>query len=309
MHLNERERDMTNNKIFIPPIKIQGIKTKLVPLIKENVVLNTDSVWVEPFMGSGVVGINVAPKQAVFADINPYIIDFYNNVKTKKITSHMVRTFLEEEGKKLEEADEKYYYEVRNRFNKEHNSLDFLFLNRTCFNGMIRFNKNFQFNVPYGHKPQRFSKAYVTKIVNQVKHIENLFNDHDWTFKCQSFEKTISEAPFNSFIYCDPPYIGRHVDYYDNWNEEQEIKLFSALMQRKASFMLSTWDHNEYRRNEYIESIWSLCYKQTKEHFYHVGAKEKNRNPITEALLTNYETTGDTNKIIYENEQLELNLL
>lgn len=75
----------------------------------------------------------------------------------------------------LSEMDERHYYYVRDRFNEDHNILDFLFLNRSCFNGMIRFNKNYRFNVPYGHKPQRFSKAYVTKIVNQVKHLENLF--------------------------------------------------------------------------------------------------------------------------------------
>lgn len=67
-----------NEKVFVPPIKIQGIKTKLVPLIKQSVAMQTDSVWIEPFMGSGVVGFNVEPHQAVFADTNPHIIEFYN---------------------------------------------------------------------------------------------------------------------------------------------------------------------------------------------------------------------------------------
>ena len=82
------------------------------------------------------------------------------------ITSYIVREFLEREGKLLEQWSDEYYYTVRARFNQEHNPLDFLFLNRSCFNGMIRFNKSFGFNVPYGHKPQRFAKAYVTKTVN-----------------------------------------------------------------------------------------------------------------------------------------------
>ncbi len=59
------------DKVFVPPIKIQGIKTKLVPLIQKSVSLTKDSVWIEPFMGSGVVGFNVAAKEAVFADTNP----------------------------------------------------------------------------------------------------------------------------------------------------------------------------------------------------------------------------------------------
>ncbi len=295
---------MVESKVYVPPLKIQGIKTKIVPLIKKSVCLSENSLWIEPFMGSGVVGFNIAPKNAVFADKNPHIINFYNQIKEEKITSKIVRKFLENEGKLLSEKDDIHYYEVRERFNENHNPLDFLFLNRSCFNGMIRFNRNFKFNVPYGHKPNRFSKAYVTKIVNQVAHVEQLLKENNWNFLCQSFEDTIALSDENSFIYCDPPYIGRHVDYYDSWDEECEESLFNALKTSKARFMLSTWDHNDYRKNEYIDKIWGLCNKITQEHFYHVGAKETNRKPMIEALLTNYTVTEASNKIINTNQQL-----
>lgn len=288
------------DKVYVPPIKIQGIKTKTVPLIQKNILLSDDSVWVEPFMGSGVVGFNIAAKKAIFADKNPYIIDFYNRIKSGDITSQKVRTFLEQEGKLLEEGDCDYYYSVRERFNKHHDALDFLFLNRSCFNGMIRFNKKHEFNVPYGHKPKRFSKAYVTKIVNQVKYVEDMVKTHSWTFICQSFEKTISMAGPNDFIYCDPPYIGRHVDYYDSWDEELEFALSHALAQSDAKFMVSTWDHNSYRKNEYLDTIWAFCHKVTHDHFYHVGAKITNRNAITEALLMNYVITNDTDESLVQ---------
>ena len=293
-----------SEKIFVPPIKIQGIKTKLVPLIRNNTVMDSTSVWIEPFMGSGVVGFNVEPQQAIFADINPYIIDFYNQIKAGVISPWVVRNHLEREGKLLELGDDKYYYAVRTRFNEEHNPLDFLFLNRCCFNGMIRFNKNFEFNVPYGHKPQRFSKAYITKIVNQVTHVTNLLNSYSWEFLCQPFEKTISLARANDFIYCDPPYIGRHVDYYDSWEEQSEIALHDALMESGAKFMLSTWDHNDFRQNDYIRTIWNDCQKLTKDHYYHVGAKEANRNPIVEALLTNYSATNQHAPHLSSNTQI-----
>ena len=294
-----------NKKVCVPPLKIQGIKTKLVPLIYENIILNKNAVWYEPFMGSGVVGFNIKPKYAVFADVNPHIINFYNQIKDGIITSTKVRTFLESEGKKLESGDSDYYYKVRNRFNEEHNPLDFLFLNRSCFNGMMRFNKNYQFNVPYGHKPKRFSKAYVTKIVNQVAHIEELLKWGEWQFLCQSFEDTISSATNNDFIYCDPPYIGRNVDYYDSWNETSEKKLHDALKKSKACFMLSTWHHNDYRENKYINTVWGECQIITKEHFYHVGAKEINRKPVVEALLTNYDAKN-IGASLFENRQLLL---
>lgn len=277
-----------SEKVFVPPIKIQGIKTKLVPLIRQNVVMNDHSVWFEPFMGSGVVGFNIKPQRAVFSDTNPYIIQFYNQIKEGVITSDLVRSFLEREGRLLEKGDSEYYYKVRERFNQEHRPLDFLFLNRTCFNGMIRFNKQYEFNVPYGHKPYRFSKAYITKIVNQVSHVEELLKTHSWGFLCQSFEDTIAMAQYNDFIYCDPPYIGRHVDYYDSWDESLENALHDCLSKSDASFMLSTWHHNAYRENEYVKKVWSDCFVTTQEHFYYLGAQEDNRKPVVEALLTNY---------------------
>ena len=276
-------------KIHGPPIKIQGIKTKLVPLIKDNIIMDKEMLWVEPFMGSGVVGFNIRPQQAIFADTNPHIINFYNNIKQKNIDSYIVRNFLESEGDKLEKGDDEYYYEVRERFNKNHSSLDFLFLNRSCFNGMIRFNKNYKFNVPYGHKPQRFSKAYITKIVNQVKYVEQMLCISDWNFICQSFDNTINSIQEErAFIYCDPPYIGRNVDYYDSWSEDEETKLKKMLISNNNYFMLSTWDHNKYRKNEYVDTLWGFCKKINKEHFYYVGANENNRNSIVEALLINY---------------------
>jgi DNA adenine methylase len=295
-------------KVHVPPFKTQGIKTKLVPLIKAHVLLDKDTIWMEPFMGSAVVGLNVAGCKAVFADINPHIVAFYNQLKSRALTAYIIRQFLEEQGAILSEKGEEYYYTVRERFNQKHEPLDFLFLNRSCFNGMIRFNRKNNFNVPYGHKPERFAKAYVTKIVNQVKYFEEKLQYNDWSFLCQSFEKTISIADKNSFIYCDPPYIGRHVDYFDSWDETQERALRTALTCANVPYMLSTWDHNQYRHNAYMDEIWSDCTKLTKEHFYFVGAKEDNRNAMTEAILTNYAITSHetAETIVPVYEQMEL---
>lgn len=283
---------MTTPRVFVPPIKIQGIKTKLVPLIREIVRLDPSTTWVEPFMGSGVVGFNVAPKRAVFADTNPHVIAFYRAIQTGEITASRVRAFLEAEGGKLREKDDLHYYAVRERFNRHHDPLDFLFLNRSCFNGMIRFNRKCEFNVPYGHKPDRFAKAYVTKVVNQVAHVEDLLRANDWRFVEQSFEETLASAPENAFVYCDPPYIGRHVDYFDTWDEGKERQLRDALMRFGGQFMLSTWDRNAYRANDYVDTLWGDCFKTTKAHFYHIGAREQNRGAVVEALLTNYDPHG-----------------
>ena len=155
--------------MIVTPIKIQGKKTKLVPYIIENTNLSNETIWIEPFLGSGEVLFNINPQKAVVSDTNKLIIDFYQKIQTKEITSSIVRIFLEEHGKKLQEGGEEYYYEMRDKFNKTLDPLYFLFLNRSCFNGMIRFNSKNEFNVPFCKKDNRFSKSYITKIVNQVK--------------------------------------------------------------------------------------------------------------------------------------------
>ena len=151
------------------PIKCQGIKTKLVPWIKAIIPADFDGRWIEPFMGSGVVVFNVRPRKALLADSNPHLINFYQAVAKGEITAAVTRRFLEREGEELLRSKGEYYYSVRERFNRHGNPLDFLFLNRAGFNGMIRFNQCGEFNVPFCRKPNRFAQAYITKICNQVQ--------------------------------------------------------------------------------------------------------------------------------------------
>lgn len=273
--------------MIIPPIKCQGIKTKLVSSI-EALLPQYKGVWFEPFMGSGVVGFNIRPPKAVFCDSNPHIIRFYNDLKIKKITASLVRTFLEQESSNLKIHADDYYKAVRDRFNLNPNSLDFLFLNRCCFNGMMRFNKKGQFNVPFCKKNDRLSKSYITKIVNQIHAVSEIIEKNDYTFKVQDFADTIKEASIDDFIYCDPPYIDRYSDYFNSWNESDEKKLSFSLSSTRSRFILSTWHHNKYRENIQISRYWNSFNINTIEHFYHLGAKEVNRNAMTEAFISNF---------------------
>ena len=296
-----------NRKIFVPPIKTQGIKTKLVKWILSQINFEIKGRYIEPFMGSGVVGFNLRPQRAIFADINPHIVNFYNAIKNKEITAQRVRRFLENEGKLLLKKGEEYYYEVRERFNKYHDPMDFLFLNRSCFNGVIRFNSKGEFNTPFGRKPDRFRKAYITKIVNQVKYVEVCIHKYDWIFIAQDFRKTIAEAQQDDLIYCDPPYIKRHTNYFDIWTEKDEFDLFKLLSNFEGKFILSTWYKNQYRKNKFIEKYWGEFNIRTMNHFYHVGGKEINRNPIIEALVLNFEpsNTQETEESV-KNVQISL---
>lgn len=153
---------------------------------------------------------------------------------------------------------------------------------------MIRFNKSGEYNTPYCRKDGRFSPSYITKIINQVYNILSKLKKSSFNFFCEDFSDIINDASEEDVIYCDPPYIDRYVDYYNGWSGKDEQRLYESLSSTKAKFILSTWHHNNYRENIYIDKYWNKFNIITKEHFYFLGAKIENRNSITEALITNF---------------------
>lgn len=281
-----------NNKVIVPPIKSQGIKTKLVPWIMDVVkIAQSTGKWIEPFLGTGVVAFNSGFKEAVLNDVNPHIINFYKGIQDGTITPSKVKQFLEEEGEKLSTADENgyvYFRTVRDRFNKDFAPLDLLFLSRAGFNGMMRFSGKGNWNIPFCKKPNRFAQSYTTKIVNQVEKVKDVINEK-WTFTSKNFTDIIPLATKNDLIYCDPPYYGRYVDYYNGWTKQDEELLFRLLTETKAKFILSTWHHNDWRENEMIEKYWNKFNLITKDHFYHSGGNIENRRTIVEALVCNFD--------------------
>ena len=278
-------------RLIVPPIKSQGIKTKLVPWIKA-LTPPVEGRWIEPFLGTGVVAFNLGFDTAVLCDVNPHIIRFYTEVQAGAISPMLVRAYLEREGEALRSADREGYAHfnlIRDRFNCGHNPLDFLFLSRAGFNGMMRFNGKGEWNIPFCKKPARFSKAYVTKIVNQVHDVSRVIRP-SWQFREARFEDTIGMAKAGDLVYCDPPYWGRHTDYYGRWDDADEARLFETLSATRAHFILSTWHHNDYRENTMLKRYWRHFNVVTREHFYHSGARLRNRRAIVEALVFNFDS-------------------
>jgi DNA adenine methylase len=284
-----------NRPPLVPPLKCQGIKTKLVTTIQKVTNVRSYSRWVEPFCGSCVVALNVQPKKALLCDTNIHIIHLYQAIQNGEITPAVAKAFLTEEGEKLKLQGESYYYSVRERFNLTPTPLDFLFLNRSCFNGVIRFNRKGKFNVPYCHKPTRFAQAYVTKITNQIGQIAQVLRSVDWTFQACDFRNTLEQAETGDFVYADPPYAGRHVDYFNSWSDEDEAALASRLSIVPCDFILSTWNSNEFRTNTAIDRVWNRSdfHILKREHFYHVGSSEDLRHPMIEALISNFPMTAE----------------
>lgn len=291
----------------IPPIKSQGIKTKLVPWINDMILrsgIDLDTAnWIEPFFGTGVVGFNsVTQGVHIVGDTNPHIINFYKKIQSGEITEYNMRSYLEKEGAALMVADEngyQHYKYIRDRFNKEGNPFDFLFLSRTGFNGMMRFNKKGDWNIPFCKKPERFAQAYITKICNQIAGVRRIISSEKWYFNNVSFAEIIRHATKDDIIYCDPPYYGRYVDYYNGWTEDDEKELYNLLKNTPAKFILSTWHHSEFRENDMMSRYWNEFNVCTKDHFYHNGGNIENRHSIVEALVYNFDLL----------EQAEINIL
>jgi DNA adenine methylase len=274
--------------IKVPPIKCQGIKTKLVEFISENVIWNKKGKWIEPFLGSGVVAFNIHPEKAFLADTNKHIITLYKDIQSGSVTPPIVKEYLEKAAKLLKENGQEYYYDVRKKFNENSNTLDFIFLNRASFNGVMRFNKKGGFNVPFNHKLDRFRQAYITKIINQIAWVEKQMNGKEWIFSTSDWRKTLSNVTKDDFVYLDPPYIGRHTDYFNQWSENDADDLANMMKKLPCNFAYSMWKENIYRKNEHITKHWKDFRTVTFSHFYHVGAKEELRNKMEEALIMNY---------------------
>src|SRR3990172_7818142 len=197
------------DKVVVPPLKCQGIKTKLVNFVATTVKWHGEGKWIEPFLGSGVVLFNIKPNKALVSDTNKHIISFYKNIQNNRIDEVIVKDYLEEMGARLLKGGADFFYETREQFNENNgDSLKFLFLNRCCYNGIMRFNSQGKFNVPFGHKPERFRRAYITKIVNQVAKIGQIIKNKDWTFQPEDWRKTMLQANSEDFVYMDPPYVG-----------------------------------------------------------------------------------------------------
>ena len=206
-----------------PPLKWAGGKRWLVPHIQKYFLpyINTHRL-VEPFAGGLAVALGLAPKRALLNDINPHLINFYIHLQ-KGIS--LDSTF---------KNDSKLFYELRDEFNKtkiesKRAAQLFYYLNRTCFNGLCRFNNKGEFNVPFG----RYKKIDFNKDLGKFKHYLKC-----WRFKCGGFEEIKIQK--NDFLYVDPPYDVQFTQYSkDGFNWEDQKRLVRWLAKLKTPMIVS----------------------------------------------------------------------
>jgi DNA adenine methylase len=204
--------------MFKPPLKWAGGKRWLVSHLKPIWELNDQRRYVEPFCGGLAVVLGLQPKQALLNDINSHLINFYRHVQNGLQMRLQMRN------------DEELFYRHRDRFNRlirngKANTAEaaqlFYYLNRTCFNGLCRFNKGGDFNVPFG--------TYKTiNYATDFKNYATVFRQ--WEFSNQDVE-TLPIEP-EDFVYADPPYDVEFTTYSSggfSWNDQvRTAKLLAA---------------------------------------------------------------------------------
>ncbi|WP_082264487.1 DNA adenine methylase [Gilliamella sp. App2-1] len=222
-------------------LKWPGGKGRIIELLLS--YLPTNGRFIEPFVGAGNVFINVDAKSYILTDSNSDLINVYRWLKSDA-------TILINETKALFDS-EVDFYELRNQFNlssKRHTleqAAKFIWLNRHCFNGLCRYNRNGNFNVPKG----KHSNTYFPE--QELINFSKKLCDTDVLLTACDFRTTITKAESNDIIYCDPPYLGpfngSFVGYTSNsfdYIKTQELEkcLFDAV-KRGAIAIISNSDN------------------------------------------------------------------
>ncbi|HRO08496.1 MAG TPA: DNA adenine methylase [Saprospiraceae bacterium] len=223
-----------------PFLKWAGGKTQLIndiELLLPKDLIKTNFTYVEPFVGSGAVlfwMLNNFPnmEKAVINDINTDLINTYKTIANKPNELISILEILQNEFHALEGNEDnkkEYYYEKRTLYNtrKEEQSGQaalFIFLNRTCFNGLYRVNRKNEFNVPIGSykKPTICDTENILAVSQTLQKVEILNGD---------FKQTLEHANPNSLFYFDPPYkplsnTSSFNSYAkDEFNDNEQIRL------------------------------------------------------------------------------------
>lgn len=235
----------------IPPlIKWTGSKRSLAKLILQYVPEHKR--YFEPFLGGGAMLYLLAGSGAIAGDIYCPLIELWNLVKTNP--DKLLENY-KKQWELLQVRLPEYYYEVRDRFNNDPNPFDLNFLDRTCVNGIIRFNSDGLFNNSFhlsrkGMNPETFSKV-VLKWHERIQEV---------SFVCQDYEETLNEMGEGDFAYLDPPYIQNKQRYYDDIDFSRLFRVLSDLNNKKVKWALSL----DGRRGErdYIVAIPNEIYKR-----------------------------------------------
>ena len=278
-------------------VKWAGGKKQLLNQFKQFFPEKIDR-YLEPFAGGGAVAFyiikNYKPKEIIISDVNEELINAYNVIKTN----------VEELINLLKEYKLKHnkltYYSIREEdpslLSKVSRAARFIYLNKTCFNGLYRVNSKGQFNVPMGKykNPGICQEKDLREISKLLKNVN---------LKTESFEKILNYTKKGDFVYLDPPYYPLKKDSFTtytkgNFLEKEQRKLkevFEKLDKKGCKIMLSN------SNTKFIKNL----YKKYKPKFVQatrmINCDATKRGKIKEIVVTNYNLEQKKLKLLSTN--------
>jgi len=236
--------------------------------------------YIEPFLGSGSVFFHLNPGKAILADNNSELINAYRCVKATPLLIH--RRLIQYQAR----HSAAFYYKIRKAAPPAalDRAVRFIYLNRTCFNGLYRVNLDGLFNVPVGSKTKvQFPTRYLSDIAMAMKHA---------SIRVADFETSLAEAGAGDFAYIDPPYTVMHnnnnfIKYNASlFSWKDQIRLSVAVRRaarRGALIMVSNADHESVR-----ELYGGFGTHHSVERSSRLAADAQHRERATELVVVNY---------------------
>lgn len=237
-------------QMALPFLKWAGGKRWLAPKIQELIGSN-GGTYIEPFLGSGATYFQLAPKRALLCDLNTDLISTYAAIKADH---KRVETLLSDHHR-LHSAD--YYYRIRDYTPRcpYRKAARFIYLNRTCWNGLYRVNLDGRFNVPIGTKTSVVLQTDNWKLVaDLLQHAEILSAD---------FELAVNRAQKGDVIFADPPYTIKHnfngfIKYNEclfSWHDQERLSRALHRAVKRGVTVIATNANHESVRSMYRDSF------------------------------------------------------
>lgn len=288
-----------------PFIKWAGGKSKILNNIKEFLpsdFKNKKITYVEPFLGGGSVFFGLSQvynfERIILNDINQDLINTYQIVQNNVLELIDILRLFQIEYHEISDLEEKkeYYYYKRNLYNKRESNLIeraalFIFLNRTCFNGLYRVNKNNEFNVPIGSyvKPEICNADNLINSSELLKKVEFYSGDYEQMFDLVQDSK--------AFFYMDPPYkpVSKTSQFnsysHISFNDDEQIRLKNfcdKLNENNHLWILSNSDMSEHAKyNSFFDDLYKeyqIDYVNAKRY---INSNAQKRGDLKELLIIN----------------------
>lgn len=304
-----------NTVLAKPFLKWAGGKSQLIPELSSRLpkeITNSGKIdtYVEPFVGGGAFFFYLKSKFEIktsyLFDINRELVVGYKTIQNNY--KELILLLQEIESEYLQKDDDgrkEYFYNVREKYNKQILSFDYsnynnkwierasylIFLNRTCFNGLFRQNSKGEFNVPCGKykNPTICDKNNLKKVNSALQNTEII---------CGDFSESSNYVIKNSLVYFDPPYrplttTSSFTSYSkEDFGEEDQIRLahyFKELDKRGAYLILSNSDpKNEDPNDDFFDILFKDFFIERVNAKRSINCDPKKRGEIKELIIRNF---------------------